>query len=76
MHKHAKQERVDGRADGLVEEELGERVADVELGLDEPAFAGFAVELFFVVGRGGLDGLWRGRGCCFGWERCLEEFLP
>lgn len=67
MHKHAKHERVDGRADGLVEEELDDGVADVELGLDESAFAGFAVELFFVVGRGGFDCLWRGRGC-FGWE--------
>lgn len=75
VHEHAKHERVDGGADGLVEEEFDDGVADVELGLDQSAFAGFTVEFFFIVGGGGFDCLWGGRGC-FGGEGGLKKFLP
>lgn len=51
MDEHAEQERVGGRADRLVQHELGRRVPRAELllllrsgrGLDEATLAGFAV---------------------------------
>lgn len=67
MHEHAEHECVDSGADGLVEKEFDDGVADVELGLDESAFAGFAVEFLFIVGGGGFDCLWGWSGC-FGGE--------
>lgn len=78
----AKEDRVDGRADRLVQEELGRRVPDVQaaLGLDDEAALArlLPVErLVVVVARGGRrDGPGgRGRGGR-GREGRLEEFLP
>lgn len=67
MHEHAEHERVECRPEGLVQGELDERVWDVELGLDEAAFAGFLVELLLVAGGCGGDGL-GGWGGFVGWE--------
>lgn len=71
MRVGAKEDRVDGRADRLVQEELGRRVADVQA-----AFARLLVGrlVVVVVARGGGPG-GRGRGGR-GREGRLEEFLP
>lgn len=75
VHEHAESERVERGADGLVEDELDERVADIELGLHELVLARLAVERFVVVGRGRGDGLLGGRDVV-GREALFEETLP
>lgn len=75
VHEDGEQERVDGRAGGLVEQHLDSRVADVEPRLYEVALRGFAVEGLLVTLGGGRDGFlgWRG---VVGRERLFEEVLP
>lgn len=75
VHEHAESERVERGADGLVKDQLDERVADVELGLHELVLTRLAVERFVVVGRGRGDGL-LGRRDVVGREALFEETLP
>jgi hypothetical protein len=72
VHEHRVHDRVDGGADGLVQEGLDDRVADVELGLDKGRGR---IERFLVIG-----------GCCCygvvggcrvsGGEGLFQELLP
>jgi len=74
-HKEAEHERVEGRAQRLVEGELDGRVALAQPRLDElPAGRG-AVERLLVVARRRAQGV-LGRRCVVGREGVLEEGLP
>lgn len=48
-NEHAEGECVESGADGLIEAQLDEGVADVELGLDELVLASLAVELLLII---------------------------
>lgn len=73
--EEAEEESVDGGASGLVEDELGEGVADAEPGLDEIILGGRGIGNLLIADRGGSDGL-LGRGGLGGRECLFEKFLP
>jgi hypothetical protein len=52
VEEKAKHQRIDGGANGLVQDELDDGVFHIKLGLDKLALAGLAVELF-LIGAGG-----------------------
>ena len=73
---HAERERVERRADRLVQQRLGQRVGDVELGLYQRARGLLLLERRLVVGSRRGDGRGGGDDLRGGGEGGLEEFLP
>lgn len=75
VHEHAERERVEGGADSLVQDQLDEGVADVELGLHKLVLACLAVQLLLIIGGGRSHSVLSGRDLVRG-EALFEEALP